>query len=134
MRLNRTVNMSKVFHAHIYFNAGSRDQAEALQKKAQHEISNWTLGISKLIDRAVGPHPVPMFEIDFFESHLGEIVSWLYSSRGELNILIHRDQTPETPEHTTNAIWIGIPQKLDLSKLDIGTNDVHNSIMKKNEK
>ena len=126
--------MSKVFHAHIYFNAESRGQAEALQKKAQHEISSWTLGISKLIDRPVGPHPVPMFEIDFYENYLGDMVSWLYNSRGDLNILIHQDKIPEIPEHTINAIWIGIPQKLDLSKLDIGSNDVHNSIMKKNEK
>jgi aromatic ring-cleaving dioxygenase len=123
--------MSQIFHAHIYFNAESRTKAEALQKKAQQEISNWTLGISKLIDRPVGPHPVPMFEIDFHEKHLGNMVDWLYNSRGDLNILIHKDKIPEIPEHTTNAIWLGIPQKLDLSKLDIGSNDVHNSIMKK---
>ena len=123
--------MPSVFHAHIYFTGETRHQAETLQKKAQEELSNLTLGVSRLIDRPVGPHPVPMFEIDFEQSHLGNLIEWLYKYRGDLNILIHKDQSPETPEHTTNAIWIGIPQKLDLTKLDIGTNLVHNSVMKK---
>jgi len=37
---------------------------------------------------------------------------------------------PETPEHTVNAIWLGIPLKLDLTQLDLGTDAAHNEIMK----
>ena len=120
----------RVFHAHIYFALASRPTAEEVREKASRELT-YALGVSRLIDRPVGPHPLPMFEIDFEYTHLGELVAWIHSNRNGLNVLIHEDRKPETIEHTVNAIWIGIPQKLDLSQLDLGTDAVHDQVMGK---
>lgn len=106
-----------VFHAHVYFESTTRALAAALREKAAREL-DLSLGVSRLIDRAIGPHPVPMFEIDFEESHLEEMIQWLNQNRGPLSVLIHRHRQPELVEHTTNAIWLGAPLPLKLDELD----------------
>lgn len=116
-----------IFHAHIYFESKTRTEAAQLREKATQEL-NFVLGVSRLIDRAIGPHPVPMFEIDFEAQHLGRMVEWLYANRGGLAVLIHRDTKPEKVEHTRNAIWIGTPLPLKLEELDRDT-DVHGGVM-----
>ena len=118
-----------VFHAHIYYESSSRPQAVKLQEQAQKELADCTLGISRLIDRAVGPHPVPMFEINFLEDQLAQVFLWIHKNRGELSVLIHRDVKPEIPEHTNRATWLGTPLKLDLTKLDVGHDDTNKFVM-----
>lgn len=98
-----------------------------LREQAARDLS-FVLGVSRLIDRAIGPHPVPMFEIDFKAEHLGRMVEWLYFNRGTLPALIHRDTKPEKIEHTTNAIWLGTPLPLKIDELDRDT-DVHGEVM-----
>lgn len=119
--------MADIFHAHVYFDLSSRGRALNLREKAV-AASLPVLGISKLIDRSVGPHPIPMFEIDFEAPSLGAMVQWLNENRDSLSVLIHRDRRPEVLEHTVNAIWIGLPQKLMLDALDRDT-DVHGDVM-----
>lgn len=119
-----------VFHAHVYFTKVTAKLASELRERAQKELQG-VLGISRLIDHPVGPHPLPMFEIDFYQKDFGNVLDWLYRNRNGLSVLVHKDVSPETPEHTVNAVWLGEQVKLDLSKLDLGTHTVHNQIMKK---
>ncbi len=120
-----------VFHAHIYFDTASIKEAEKLRELSHLELTSIVLGVSQLINRPIGPHPTPMFEIDFYEQYLGQLTEWLYKNRGAFSVLIHKDVSPERIEHTVNALWIGTPLKLDLTKLDLGTDAVHNQIMNK---
>lgn len=119
-----------VFHAHIYFDDSNMVSAEALRAKAEAELKGQVLSVSRLINRPVGPHPMPMFEIDFYEKNLGDIYVWLRQNHGNHSVLIHKDTQPEIPEHSIYATWIGTPLDLDFSKLDInGT--VNQFVMKK---
>ncbi len=118
-----------VFHAHIYFDSSSIKEAEKLRELSQQKLTGLVLGVSQLINRPIGPHPTPMFEIDFYEQHFGLVTEWLYKNRSTLSVMIHKDVSPERIEHTINALWIGTPLKLDLTKLDLGTDLVHNQIM-----
>ena len=107
-----------IYHAHIYFSLDRTDEAKKLRELSVEKWSDKVLGISKLISRPIGPHPVPMFEIDFPETILQDMKQWLETHRGDLSVLIHRNQEPELVEHTTHAIWLGQRLKLDLSVLD----------------
>lgn len=67
-------------------------------------------------DRAIGPHPLPMFEVDLFSpAQFGAFIPWLAINHGPLSVLIHPNTGNSRFDHTQNAIWIG--DKLDL-KLD----------------
>lgn len=111
-----------IFHAHIYFEPNTRESASALREKAEIELKQKILNISRLIDRPIGPHPKPMFEIDFKEEDLGALYIWLREHHGPHSVLIHKNVSPEIPEHTIFATWIGTCLPLDLSKLDIDGN------------
>lgn len=60
-----------------------------------------------LIQRLVGPHKMPMFEIHFSNKESG-IVEWLEQERGDMSVLIHPvTGGEETLDHTVRAIWLG---------------------------
>ena len=108
------------FHAHIYFNSPEERKA-AVDLQAQiAALKLKTLRVYDLIDRAIGPHPVPMFEADFELQDFAAIVPWLMYNRGGLSILVHPLTEPELPnalkDHTLRPLWLG--KELEL-KLDI---------------
>ena len=106
------------FDIHVYFNADTRSKAEALQSLALKEFHGRPIHISRLVDRKIGPHPMPMFEIDFGKDDLSEMILWLIKNRNGLTVLVHQVTGHDTIDHSEGALWMGDILELDFSKFD----------------
>ncbi len=104
------------WHAHIYYDAGERAAADALRTRFERIAADTPiLFVGRLVDRPVGPHPVPQFEIHFPESAKGAVEGAIAPTG--LRALIH-PLTDDLADHTTLADWIGDPLDLDVTVLD----------------
>jgi aromatic ring-cleaving dioxygenase len=107
---------SDYFHSHIYFDAESRASADALQKVLLRELPS-TVQVSRLVDRAIGPHPLPMFELGFHATNYPLVRTLLETHLGPHTALIHQVTPDEVWDHTEGAEWIGEPVKLNIQFL-----------------
>ena len=105
------------YHAHIYFDAATRDGAQRLHEKLDVLCGpGGILFLGTLRDSPVGPHPKPQFEIHFLEGALDSVLPLIRHSG--LAALVHPLTDDDLADHTTLATWIGEPLALDLSVLD----------------
>ena len=100
------------FHAHIYFNEATYDQAELLCDKAG-EI--FDLSVGRKHKRPVGPHPSWSCQLAFKPGLYSEIVEWLEENRNGLTVFIHAETGDDLKDHTENLTWLGKAQELNLS-------------------
>jgi len=102
------------FHAHVYYSAEDRPAAAKLREDfgANGEV----LFVGQMTDRAVGPHPIPQYEVHFVEGSLPAVVSAIEGSG--LRALVHPLTDDDLADHTTLARWIGDPVELDVRVLD----------------
>lgn len=107
---------SKYFHSHIYFDASTRVTAATLQQNMLRDLPK-TVQVSRLVDRPIGPHPLPMFEVDFPIADYPVVRAYLEEHRGTHDVLIHQVTEDDVWDHTEGAEWLGEPQKLDIQFL-----------------
>ena len=103
------------YHAHIYYSEEQGPAARALRDRfigAQPRV----LYVGGMTDRAVGPHPIPQFEVHFREGNLPEVLTAIEDSG--LRALVHPLTEDDLADHTTLAYWIGDPVALDVEVLD----------------
>ncbi|KAI9183018.1 hypothetical protein H9P43_003934 [Blastocladiella emersonii ATCC 22665] len=107
------------YDVHVYYLPTSYEQraeAAALKEKIARLFPMFPM--SPMHDRAIGPHPMPMFEVDVIEAKdFAVFVPWLALNHGSLSVLIH----PQTPDHVANhdgyALWLGPRLPINLSML-----------------
>jgi aromatic ring-cleaving dioxygenase len=108
------------YHAHIYYDASDRSAAEQLRFELQTMRGTGDLVdvifVGAMTDRAVGPHPVPQYEVHFYGKALPIVLERIKATR--LRALVHRLTDDDLADHTSQALWIGEPLTLDLSVLD----------------
>ena len=102
------------FHAHIYYSDESRSAAEKLRE--DFRVNGEVLFVGQMVDRAVGPHPIPQYEVHFVEGALPAVVSAIEGSG--LRALVHPLTDDDLADHTSLARWIGEPVELDVTVLD----------------
>jgi DOPA 4,5-dioxygenase len=74
------------------------------------------LFVGRLMDRGVGPHPIPQFEVHFLEPAREDVIAIIEASG--LRALVHPLTDDDVADHTNLGRWIGKPLDLDLSVLD----------------
>jgi DOPA 4,5-dioxygenase len=102
------------YHAHVYYSDEDRAAASALREEftaGRPEV----LFVGRMMDRGVGPHPLPQFEVHFPERARPEVVAAIEASG--LRALVH-PLTDDLADHTSLAQWIGEPLELDVTTLD----------------
>ena len=102
------------YHAHVYFADDEIPAATALHAAFAAKPS--ILFVGRMMDRGVGPHPIPQFEIHFLEEARQEVIEVITTSG--LRALVHPLTDDDLADHTTLAHWMGEPVELDLSTLD----------------
>jgi len=102
------------YHAHIYCLEDERGRAERLREDFQGNAD--ILFVGRMMDRGVGPHPIPQYEIHFAERSRADVIEAIASSG--LRALVHPLTDDDLADHTTLGQWIGEPLPLDLSVLD----------------
>lgn len=76
--------------------------------------------VYKLWDKPIGPHTLPMFEVNLFSpTQFGAFIPWLVINRGPLSALLHpnTDDGDELRAHSQRATWLGERVPLDLKSL-----------------
>ena len=101
------------WHAHIYFDAASRDAAWALREVVGTRFAD-RMQLGRFHEKPVGPHPMWSIQIAFAPAEFAQIVPWLALNRGALDVFVHPNTGDELRDHRDCAIWLGHHHELDL--------------------
>src|ERR1700750_1124007 len=76
------------WHAHVYFDATSRDAAWALRETSAAHLGAWvTLG--RFHERPVGPHPMWSYQLSILPAQFSDVMGWLALNHGALDVFVH---------------------------------------------
>lgn len=104
------------WHAHVYFDAGSRDAAFALRERIAARFDG-QMELGRFHERPVGPHPQWSYQIAFEPGHFAEIATWLALHHGALDVFMHPNTGDSLRDHRDRAVWIGRSHELNLRAL-----------------
>ncbi len=104
------------FDAHIYFTEENRQQAHDLWRLVQVYFQGQRVFVGEMIPEPIGPHPTPMFEVNFPKELFSEVVLWLMKERRDLSVLVHELTGDDLYDHTQAALWLGPAVELDYSR------------------
>lgn len=98
------------YHAHVYFDAASRERAAELRAAVE---AQFTVRMGPLRDGPAGPHLVTQYQIAFDLDQFPTLVPFLMMNRMGLNVLIHPQSGRPRDDHTSNAMWMGEIQQVN---------------------
>jgi DOPA 4,5-dioxygenase len=104
----------KGYHAHVYFDDTSVEQARALWERVSEEFD---YAVGRFHEKNVGPHPRWSFQIAFKADAFGTLVPWLAVNRKGLTVFVHGLSGDDIYDHTELVLWLGESVELDLSVL-----------------
>jgi aromatic ring-cleaving dioxygenase len=102
------------WHAHVYFDASSRDAALALRETIATELAG-RVDLGRFHEKPVGPHPRFSYQVAFRNEQLAPLISWLTLNRGDLTIFVHPNTGHDLEDHRDRAVWLGQQVPLVLS-------------------
>jgi DOPA 4,5-dioxygenase len=112
MTVQRPRNVHETYHAHVYFDARTVEQARAL---CQQAAALFHVDMGRVHEKLVGPHPHWSCQLAFDNTQFDDLIPWLDDHRDGLNILVHASTGSHLEDHTAYAYWLGEPSPLDLS-------------------
>lgn len=92
------------YHAHIYFDARTIEQARALCETA---AATFDVKMGRVHERPVGPHPDWSCQLAFDHSKFADVMLWLALNRNGLVVFTHPVTGDDLADHTKHAIWMG---------------------------
>ncbi|GAA6001201.1 hypothetical protein JCM10207_007460 [Rhodosporidiobolus poonsookiae] len=98
---------NNAFDFHIYYASSAQtEHARKLHERIRREFPE--LRVYKFWEQPVGPHPVPMFEVNTFTpAQFGAFFGFLVAYRGDLSVLVHPNTDNAFLDHTAKATWMG---------------------------
>ena len=103
----------KDFHAHVYFDQASINEARQLCEIAS---SRFGVKMGRVHEKPVGPHPRWSCQLSIPAELFGQVVPWLSVKRGDLTIFIHGQSDDAYKDHTQHAMWMGEMLELKLDQ------------------
>lgn len=111
-KIPRPRNVFPRYHAHVYFDEKSVEQARALcEAAAQH----FGVAMGRVHRKPVGPHPRWSCQLAFDAAQFDSLIPWLDAHRDGLTVLVHGVTGDDRKDHTAHAAWLGNPAKLRLA-------------------
>jgi DOPA 4,5-dioxygenase len=107
------VNVHRAWHAHVYFDESTVEQARALVTQAG---SLFKVQVGRVHEKEVGPHPRWSVQLAFSSDVFDTLVPWLDAHRDGLDVLVHGLSGNDLADHTDHAYWLGKdwPLKLEM--------------------
>ena len=105
------------YHAHVYFDQASVEQARTLCEQAAERFG---VPMGRMHHAPVGPHPRWSCQLTFDAGQFEALVPWLDAHRGRLSVLVHPSTGDALADHTRHAGWLGEPVALNLSIFTAG--------------
>lgn len=103
------------WHAHVYFDAATRDAAARLRDGIAAAFPDAVLG--RWHEVPVGPHPQAMYQVAFAPDLFPALVPFLALNRDGLAVLVHPETGRQKADHLHHAMWMGAVLALDASVL-----------------
>lgn len=100
------------WHAHVYFNAGTKEAARALCEAA---VGHFGIAMGRMHGGPVGPHPTGSCQLSVPPGAFAEVIPWLALNRGGLTVFAHAETGDHLADHTEHVLWLGESRPLDLS-------------------
>jgi DOPA 4,5-dioxygenase len=110
------VSLIRSWHAHVYFNAVTRDAAREFREAVREQFGA-AVEIGRFHERPVGPHPQWSYQIAFAPGRLAKVLGWLALNHGVLDVFVHPNTEDELRDHRDSAIWLGRAHQLNLRAL-----------------
>lgn len=104
----------KEYHAHVYYDAATRPQAEQLCQAAG---STFGVKVGRMHDKPVGPHPRGSCQLTVQPDQFGTVIPWLVENRKGLTVFAHAQTGNALKDHTDHVLWLGPSEPLDLAAL-----------------
>lgn len=99
------------YHAHVYFDADTIEQARALCEAAAGKFG---LAMGRVHERPVGPHTDWSCQLAFDHQQFADVMLWLALNRNGLVVFTHPLTGDELADHTEHAIWMGAVRPLNV--------------------
>lgn len=103
----------KGYHAHIYYDAATLEQARALCEEAARLFP---VSMGRMHQKPVGPHPDWSCQLAFDNATFATLVPWLALNRDGLVVFVHPNTGNDLRDHRDYAMWMGAVRPLDLSQ------------------
>jgi DOPA 4,5-dioxygenase len=100
------------YHAHVYFDAGSVDQARSL---CQGAADRFGVVMGRVHEKPVGPHPRWSCQLAATPGQFAGLLAWLALNRDGLIVFAHPETGDALADHRDHGIWLGTGLALDLS-------------------
>ena len=107
------VSNIRSWHAHVYFDATSRDRAWEFREAVTAHFGD-RIEMGRFHERNVGPHPRWSYQLAFAPARFAEVVGWLALNHGALDVFVHPNTGDELRDHRDSAMWLGRSFELDL--------------------
>lgn len=99
-------------HAHVYFREPERAAIARLHARAHHALAGLAT-VWPIRNQPVGPHLLPMFEIEFAPAQREAVTRWLEANHGSFPVLLHPVTGDDWADHQEGATWLG--ERLELN-------------------
>ena len=109
-----SIEKIKGYHAHVYFDASSVEQARVLRERIS---DNFDIDMGRFHEKNVGPHPRWSYQVAFKAELFGTLVPWLALNRDGLTVFVHGLSGDDLYDHTALVIWLGESLELNLDAL-----------------
>ena len=104
------------WHAHVYFDASTRDAAWSLRETIVVELAG-LIEMGRFHERPVGPHPMWSYQLAFAPDGFSAVVAWLALNHGSLDVFMHPNTGDDLSDHRDRALWLGRSHVLNLAAL-----------------
>lgn len=103
------------YHIHVYCQPEQHELAQAVRAEMMQDLAGVIDGAGPVRTRAIGPHPLPMFEAWFETESLNQVLPWILQHRRGLSVMIHPLTGDDYADHAEHSMWIGekLPLNLD---------------------
>ena len=102
------------YHAHVYFDAATREQAHKLCAAAGEAFG---IKVGRMHDNPVGPHPRGSCQLTIPAERFADVIPWLITHRRGLTVFTHAETGHALKDHTDHVLWLGPSEPLKLSAL-----------------
>lgn len=102
------------WHAHVYFDAASRDDAWALRETIEAALAG-RIAMGRFHEKPVGPHPMGSYQLAIANQEFPAVLGWLALNHGALDVFIHPNTGDGLRDHRDRALWLGRSHTLNLA-------------------
>lgn len=113
MTILRDPTLIQSWHAHVYFDARTRDDAWALRQAIEAELAG-RMQMGRFHEKPVGPHPMWSYQLVIAAADFSHVMGWLALNHGALDVFVHPNTGDDLRDHRDRAVWLGRSHVLNL--------------------